>query len=230
MKKLLALFILLYQGTVMALPYADVQVYHFKNKADGTHTYLIAHIINNGPIAENVATKPDHVVYDWTGVPLPAGGISLNDDENIFQFGVDTLRDDVTITDVTNGIVLRAGDRSPEPSPFNGIVMDAFADTDNDQIPNKIIIWNLADETQTADALKVGDSIRWVKFTSDKELNHFNVWVQGTDDDVVWIEANDTQGTFHGEHGHFFFDYAAQEGKYLSVIFERNITPKSWGR
>lgn len=221
MKKLLLLLGLAYQSTATALPYAEIKVFHLANK-DGTHTYYIAQLKNTGPIAENIATTSDHGVFDWaTSTFYPAGGISLNDDENIFQFGVDTLRDDIVITDVGNGEVTRTNDPTMQHSPFFGITMDGFDDSDGDGEQNKIAIWNLADEHDIGDALKIGDSVHWVHFTTDTKLEHFNIWVQGSDDNEVWGPHGEV--TTHGFHGHF----NATRGQYMSVILERGVTPKA---
>ena len=224
MKKSLLILALTYQGSVMALPFAELKVFHHAHK-DGSHSYYIAKLKNTGPIAENIATTSDHGVFDWNSNTFyPAGGISLNDDENIFQFGVDTLRDDIEITNIGNGKVTRAGHFTKHPSPFYGITMDGFDDSDGDGIANKIAIWNLSEETEIGDALKVGDSVHWVRFTTNAPLEHFNIWVQGSDDGEVWGPPGEL--TLHGAHGHF----NATRGHYMSVILERGVTPKTLPR
>ena len=224
MKKYLLLFALIYQSTAFALPFAELKVFHHENR-DGSHTYFIAQIKNTGPIAENIATKPDHGVFDWnTQTFYPAGGISLNDDENIFQFGVDTLRDDIVITHFTNGKVKRNNADTVQPSPFSGVTMDGFDDGDGDGIPNKIVMWNLSEGVPMNSALQIGDVMKWVSFTTDSKLGQFNIWVQGSDDEIVWGAYNEL--TLHGEHGH----YNATTGAYLSVILERGVTAKALPR
>ena len=223
MKKLLFLFVLFYQSVAFALPYAEFKVVYLKDRSTGTFTYVILNLTNVGPIAENVATEPGHGVFDWqTNTFHPAGGLSLNDDEQLFQFGVDTLRDDVVISNISNGVVSRAGQRKFMESPFQGVAMDGFDDHDNNGISNKIIVWQLPDESDLTDALQVGDAMHWVMFRSDRKLDHFNIWVHGSDDAQVWGDPGHI--TLHGDHGHF----DVTDGAYLSVLMERRVTPKRW--
>ncbi len=217
------MFALLYQSTAIALPYAEFKVVYFKDHSTGTYTYLILNLTNVGPIAENVATESNHGVFDWqTNTFYPAGGLSLNDDEQLFQFGVDTLRDDVVITDISNGVVSRNGHRGFTKSMFHGRAMDGFDDHDGNGINNKVIMWQLPNESDLTDALQVGDAVRWVMFTADRKLDHFNIWVHGSDDAQVW--GDPTHTTLHGDHGH----YDATDGAYLTVLLERRVTPKRW--
>jgi len=219
MKKLLVLCALLYQSSATALPFAEFRVVYFEEPATGTYIYRIDRLTNVGPIVENVATEADHVVFDrQTNTFYPAGGVLLNDDEKIFQFGVDTLNDEVVITNVSNGVVRRNGQRGDSVSPFIGRAMDGFYDSDNDGINNKIIMWQLPNEPGSmVDALQIGDSVEWVMFTADRKLENFDIWVHGSDDDQQWSDGL----VLHGDYGH----YDVTAGVYLTSKLERGVIP-----
>jgi len=194
-------------------------IYVDNSATNGTYTYLISQLTNSGPVAEDVVTPADHTVVDpQTNIAYPAGGLLLNDDEQIFQFGIDTLNDEVVITDVTSGSIERNG-QDLAISPLVGAVWDGLVDSDNNGVNNKVIVWELPHQSDISNSLQIGESVHWVMFVTDHEVI---VWVQGSDDNLRW-----SNGLMLRDH---YGNYDATAGVYLSAASVRGgaITPALW--
>ena len=201
---LLTLFTL-HAPATSALPLGNMHMVYVDNR-DGTYTYHF-HLNNYGPpLAPSVATPPDHQIWDWrNGRFIPAGGKRLDDDDNIVLFGVDTQRDDITISNITSGF----------HSDFTGVVENAFSDNDGDEIPNLAIGWVVPDFFTEDQTIQPQETIWFVSFTLSEEVTEFVYWIGGSDDTVIW-----DVDVLEDEYG----IYDVSEDAYITTFLTRSIT------
>ena len=123
-------------GLANAAPYAELEVDAKKTHLD-EYTYTLT-ITNQGPILEDAVTPE---------------GKSLKQDENIVVFGIDTGRDDIVISNITNG-----------DSIFNGTEEMGWSG-------NQVVAWHLPfDNAWTLDdTLQHGKTLK-VSFTTNARL------------------------------------------------------------
>jgi len=189
-----------------AAPYAELELKANKNK-DGSYTYRLE-LENQGPVMINAATPPWHVVYSMSGSALDAGGKLLDEDNNIVLFGIDTGRDDIEISYITD-----------DDKPLHGSEEKGWADSDSDGIPNQVVAWHPPfGPWPEGTAILHGESVN-VSFRANAKLDKVLVWVGGTDDNTIWVDGHDM-----GED--VFGIYDGTDGKYLSTFFERHINVK----
>ncbi len=202
----LAATLLFYHPVSIAVPLGNMQMVYVAN-SDGTFTYF-AHLRNMGPpIGVDVATPPQHQIYDWrTQQSYPAGGKLLTENKNIITFGIDTKSDEVTISNVSNGF----------PSDFQGGEEDGFSDSDNDGVPNKTASWHLPFDFTLDQALGQGHTIWFLSFTLDRAISDFEYWVGGSDDAKIW---DDTHIMLEDNYG----IYDATDGAYLATFLTRSL-------
>lgn len=193
---------------VNAAPFADLDVTS-KRTHNGIYTYTL--IINNqGPVLIDAATPMNHTI-EKDYVTYDAGGKSLNEDENIVVFGIDTGRDDITISNITNG-----------GSAFHGTEETGWADDDYNGIFNQVVAWHLPfDGWEMSDTLGHGESIT-VTFQADARLDKVLIWVGGSDDNVIWINDHTMLEDKFG-----IYDYTL--GEYLAAFLERHVHVKFQG-
>jgi hypothetical protein len=192
-----------------AIPFGDIRLVYVANP-NGTYTYYFR-VKNLGPtLSPDVRTPTDHLIFDWSSqlpVAYAAGNKPLDDDANIVLFGIDTLRDDVTVTQVTN-----AG------SKFIGSIEAGFSDTDGDSIPNTVIAWHLPFTFTLGDTIQPQKALYLFSFTLNQELTQLQYWVGGSDDTVIW---NSAHIMVEDEYG----IYDATDGAYLATFITKETQP-----
>lgn len=198
-----------YSTNSLALPFGDVDIVYWKN-SKGEYTYVME-IKNTGPIVPGVTTPDNHTITNRQTSPptqVPAGNKSLDDDENLVVFGLDTGRDDITISGIKT---LNKG------SKFHGTEEPGFGDNDNDGAPNQVIGWHLPFDNswELSDTVKLGKTIS-VRFTLSKKVKDFTVWVAGSDDAYIWNAQ-------HLMLEDKFGIYNADEGLYLASFLRRGV-------
>ncbi len=206
---------MLYSVNALAMPLGMIHIVYWENSY-GQYTYFML-IENDGPIAPTVTTPSSHTITNWQAFPpiqVPAGDKSLDDDENLVVFGLDTERDDIIISNVAT---LNA------QSLFHGQEESGFDDSDSDGIFNQTVAWHLPFNSSWGlnDTVKPGDWIA-VMFTLSEEVTSFNSWVGGSDDAVIW----NTQSTMLEDE---FGIYDADKGLYLASILTRKIQARKYG-
>lgn len=193
----------------IAMPLGDIHIAYWEDQ-HGQYTYYML-IKNAGPIAPEVTTPVGHTITNWQTSPptqVPAGDKLLDDDENLVVFGLDTERDDITISNVQT--------LNPH-SRFLGTEESGIEDNDSDGTPNQTIAWHLPFDRSWGlnDTVKPGEWII-VRFTLSEEVKRFNSWVGGSDDAYIW----NVQHTMLEDR---FGIYNADEGRYLASILARKI-------
>ena len=197
----------LHLPTANALPLGNMHLTYEIN-ADGTFTYHFRLANYGPPLAPSVATPPDHQIWDWRNQQfIQVGGQSLDEDKNIFVFGIDTQRDDIFISGVTSG----------SDSNFTGIVENGFADSDDDGTPNLVVGWLLPDFFTPKQMLQPGETILHVSFTLSEELTEFVYWIGGSDDTTIW-DAD----VLEDDYG----IYDVSEDAYIATFLTRSITAR----
>ncbi len=204
-----------YSSSVFAMPLGNIHIVYWKNH-HGQYTYFMM-VKNAGPIAPEVTTPNDHTITNWQTFPptqVQAGNKSLNDDENLVVFGLDTGRDDLTISNVLT---------LDTQSLFHGEEEPGIEDSDSDGTPNQTVTWHLPFDSSWGldDTIKPGDWIS-VMFTLSEEVESFNTWVGGSDDAYIW----NVQSTMLEDE---FGIYDADNGLYLASILVRRIQAKKYG-
>ncbi len=204
---------ILYLPVSYGIPLADIKMRYIANE-DGTFTYMFR-IKNMGPPSSPLfATPSGHTITNWqNGSQYPAGGKELDDDKNIVLFGIDTGDDNVTISHITNG-----------SSDFTGSEEQGFNDSDNDQIPDKVIGWHLPFDFNLKQAIHPGKSLHHFSFTLNKEIKHFQYWIGGSDDNIIWIEDNDGI-SLEDAYGIFYATTSTtKKSVYLATFLTRSLT------
>jgi len=196
----------------IAMPLGDIHITYWENH-HGQYTYYMV-VKNAGPIAPGVTTPDDHTITNWQTFPpsqVPAGNKLLDDDENLVVFGLDTGRDDITISNVLT---------LDRRSMFHGEEEPGVDDNDNDGVSNQTVAWHLPFDNSWGinDTIQAGDWIT-VMFTLSEEVKSFNSWIGGSDDAYIW----NAQHTML-EDG--FGIYDADDGLYLASILARKIQAK----
>jgi len=184
---------------VMAVPYADIEIF-YQNNGDGTYTYRM-NLHNQGPILSHAATPGQHMVNVGNNSYF-AGSKMLDDDENIVLFGLDTGETEIEISHIDD-----AG------SSFHGTEEPGWAGT-------KVVAWHLPFFGWTLDdSIQPGNKLKGLSFTLNKEIKEFNVWIGGSDDASIWDEN-------HVMAEDQFGIYDATLEKYTSTLLERPIQAK----
>ncbi|VAW89580.1 hypothetical protein MNBD_GAMMA17-816 [hydrothermal vent metagenome] len=198
-----------YSVSALAMPLGNIHVVYWEN-SQGKYTYFM--MVNNaGPIAADLTTSNNHTITNWQTFPptqVPAGDKLLDEDENFVVFGLDTRRDDITISNV---ITLDS------QSIFHGQAEPGFEDSDGNGVPNQTVGWHLPFNSpwDLNDTIKPGDWIT-VMFTLSEEVEHFDAWVGGSDDANIW----NVQSTMLEDE---FGIYDADNGIYLASFLTRKI-------
>jgi len=196
---MLFVFCFMMASKVMAVPYADIDIF-YQDNGDGTFTYQM-NVHNQGPILPDVATPGEHMVYVDKNAYF-AGSKKLDDDENIVLFGVDTGETEIEISDIDD-----AG------SSFHGTEEPGWLGT-------KVVAWHLPFFGWTLDdTIQPGNKLKGLSFTLNKEIKAFNVWVGGSDDASIWDEA-------HVMAEDQFGIYDATLEKYTATLLDRSIHAK----
>lgn len=196
-------YFVFWTATSFAVPYAEIEL-KAKHNHDGTYTYKLT-LENQGPVLSNVATPPSHIINTMFGGIYNAGGKLLNQDDNVVLFGLDTGRDDISISKITDG-----------ESHLHGSVESGWADSDGDGTANQVVAWHPPfGFWPEGTAITHGQSIT-VSFVADVKLDKVLIWIGGSDDDVIWVDGHDM-----GED--VFGIYDATDGEYLSTFFQRHV-------
>ncbi len=198
-----------YSVNILAMPLGNIHVVYWENNY-GQYTYFML-IENAGPIAPTVTTPSSHTITNWQTFPpiqVSAGDKSLDDDENIVMFGLDTGRDDIVISNVAT---------LSTQSQFYGNEEPGFDDSDGDGVRNQTIAWHLPFNNSWSlnDTVKPGGWIA-VMFTLSEEVANFTSWVGGSDDAFIW----NTQSIMLEDE---FGIYDVDNGLYLASILTRKI-------
>ncbi|MFC1749676.1 hypothetical protein ACFL2V_12820 [Pseudomonadota bacterium] len=193
-------------SSAFATPTYDVQMEHQTNGSGG-YTYTFS-IENLGPVSGqttfggySVTDYSDFTVYD-------ASNKSLDQDNNIVRFGIDTGRDDVVITNIADALSFD-GEELPDYL--------SFTDSDNDGIKNQNLAWALPNFFTMGQTLDVGDILNSISFDVDELITDFTFWAVGSDDNYIWNE-NHTMLV----DGFGIFD--ATDGEYLATTMEKQVT------
>ena len=189
-----------------ASPFGIVKILYIDNK-DGTYTYYMSVVNQSQPIGTEVATPPDHMIFNWqTQSMVPAGGKLLSQDENVVVFGIDTENDEVEITAITDA-----------DTAFHGTAENGFNDSDNDGIPNRVIAWHLPFDGFTLDDTIQSESRAGIfSFTLNQEITQFSYWIGGSDDTNIWNDGNDMLEDNYGIYDASIFEY-------LATFLTRNV-------
>jgi len=202
LRYLIFLICFLLSTSLSASPLSHLKMVYVSNH-DGTFTYYFI-IDNIGPaLFTLVATSANYSIHG----SYFAGGQLLDDDENLVLFGIDTLRDDLVITDITNADTV-----------FTGAESNGFSDADNDGIPNQVASWHLPDVFTLAQTIAVGDKAGVFSFTLSKEATDFEFWVGGSDDIEITNPSHTMLVDFYGQ-------YDLTIGEYLATFYTHRVRP-----
>jgi hypothetical protein len=173
------LFLLLFSSLGLeaswATPVARIEMVYVRN-LNGTFTYF-ARVTNVGPpLFTESSTPPGHTLTAFNGTTLDAGGKPLNEDQYLVAFGLDTLSDDLIITNIRNA-----------STAFIGTVENGFHDTDGDGTRNQAIAWHLPNTFTQAQTIQPGQVRGNFSFTLNREVKEFEFFVTGTDDLETYI-------------------------------------------
>ena len=188
-----------------AIPIGDMEIVYIKTLDNHFRYFFVVENVGP-PLNTPVSTPPDYFIF---GNPnYPAGSKPLDDDEYITLFGLDTRRDDVVISNITN-----AG------TDFSGSASTGFADSDNDGIPNQIIGFHLPDVFTLDQALAVNETAGVFSFEIDQEVNEFEFWVGGSDDTLIY---DPTGQMLHDAYGL----YDVEEETYLATFYTQRLNAR----
>lgn len=170
-------------------------------KTGGTFTYCLA-VTNSGPpLFTNPSTPPDHTIRLFNGAVADAGGVSLTEDQYFVEFGLDTLQDDLMITNIRNA----------SGSAFTGSVRRGFRDADNDGTRNQAIVWHLGNNITRDQTIEPGEVAAPFCFTLNREVRSFEIFFGGTDDLNVYnlfpIAGVDDYGRYDAALQRYFSTY-----------------------
>jgi hypothetical protein len=183
-------------GAAWASPVGHMEMVYFDNR-NGTLTYYFKLTNAGPPLFTDFSTPPGHTLFAFNGTMLDAGGKSLSEDQYFIDFGIDTLRDDLVITRITN-----AG------TAFTGFVANAFHDTDGDGIRNQALAWHLPDIFTQEQTIEPGETRGVFSFTLNREATDFELFVSGTDDIDVYmtfpVAGVDDYGFYDGALQRYF--------------------------
>lgn len=195
-------------GSALAVPSYDVQMSHISNSSGG-YTYTFS-IENTGPV-ENQTTSAWHSIYDYTNNSMvDASNKSLDQDENIFRFGIDTGYDDISISNISS------------VDAFTGTELDpaySFTDSDNDGVKNQNLVWELSwGWSDLMDTLQDGEILSSISFDLDVLITDFTFWAVGSDDNETWTSWG-SRAPLVDQYG----IYDVDQGRYLATITEQQV-------
>jgi hypothetical protein len=143
---------------------------------DGTFTYYFKLTNAGPPLFTDYSTPPDHTLRAFDGTTLEAGGKPLNEDQYFVNFGIDTLLDDLTMTDIRNA-----------STAFEGAVARGFHDTDGDSTRNQVIAWHLPNTFTQDQTIEPGETNGIFSFTLNRKVTDVEIFVGATDDIETYI-------------------------------------------
>ena len=186
---------------VHASPVGDIKLVYVKNFNE---SYSYFFIVNNvGPaIMTPFSTPTDYLI---SGI-YPAGGKLLEDDEYVVLFGLDTQRDDLVISDITNA-----------NTAFTGNESTGFSDSNNNGVPNQVLSWQLPDVFTLEETIPIGATAGIFTFNLDQEVTDFEFWVGGSDDTELTNPNHTMLFDFYGQ-------YDLDAGEYLATFYTQRLT------
>jgi hypothetical protein len=186
-------------GTSWATPVAQVELVYIRN-LNGTFTYFFRLTNAGPPLFTETSTPPGHTLQAFNGTALDAGGKSLNEDQYLINFGLDTLSDDLTVTRIRNA-----------STAFVGTVENGFHDTDGDGTRNQTVTWHLPNTFTQAQTIEPGESKGNFSFTLKREVKDFQFFVVAADDIDTYmlfpVSGVDDYGHYDGTLQRYFTSF-----------------------